>query len=69
MMKVFHWFQPLMIARYVKAFHQGSFFIKEKGPFRFENGLVCYDATYSPDNLRSIAEINRELKQLRQCQP
>ena len=68
MVKIFRWFQPKQIARYVKTFHQGVFFIAEQGPFRFEQGAACYDA-HQGSALRSLAEINRQVRDLQQFRP
>ncbi|MGL4754277.1 MAG: DUF1107 family protein [Aeromonadaceae bacterium] len=69
MIKVFRLFHPRQIARYVKTFHQGMFFIEERGPFRFENGHVCYESHHGTACLQSIAEINRQVRDLRQFRP
>ena len=55
-------------ARYVKTFHHGVFFIAEQGPFRFEHGAVCYEA-HQGNALRSLAEINRQVRDLQQFRP
>ncbi|MGL4204603.1 MAG: DUF1107 family protein [Aeromonadaceae bacterium] len=65
MVKIFKLFQPKQIARYVKAFHCGVFFIDEQGPYHFENGAVCYDSHHGTASLKSIAEINRQVRDLR----
>lgn len=62
MSKIFRHFYPRQIARHVKAFHQGSFYIEQEGPFRFERGLVCYDYHQAPDARQAVAKINRELR-------
>ena len=59
MIKIFRWFYPKQIARYVKTFHHGVFFIAEQGPFRFEHGTVCYEG-HQGNALRTLAEINRQ---------
>ena len=69
MIKIFRWFHPKQIARYVKTFHQGVFFIDEQGPFRFEGGVVCYEPHHGHGSLQSVAEINRQLRDLRQFRP
>ena len=69
MIKVFRLFHPRQIARYVKTFHQGMFFIEERGPFRFENCHVCYESHHGTACLQSIAEINRQVRDLRQFRP
>ena len=69
MIKVFKLFQPQQIARYVKAFHSGIFFIDEQGPYHFENGIVCYEQHHCTRSLKSIAEINRQVRDLRQFRP
>jgi hypothetical protein len=69
MIKVFRWFHPKQIARYVKTFHQGVFFIEEQGPFRFEQGVVCYETHHGRGSLQSVAEINRQVRDLRQFRP
>lgn len=69
MIKIFRWFHPKQIARYVKTFHQGVFFIDEQGPFRFEGGVVCYEPHYGHGSLQSVAEINRQVRDLRQFRP
>ena len=68
MIKIFRWFYPKQIARYVKTFHHGVFFIAEQGPFRFEHGTVCYEA-HQGNALRSLAEINRQVRDLQQFRP
>lgn len=69
MIKIFRWFHPKQIARYVKTFHQGVFFIDGQGPFRFEGGVVCYEPHHGHGSLQSVAEINRQLRDLRQFRP
>ena len=69
MSKVFKLFHPRQIARYVKAFHSGVFFIDHQGAYHFENGAVCYEPHHCTSSLKSIAEINRQVRDLRQFRP
>ena len=69
MAKVFRLFHPGQIARHVKGFHRGSFFIAQQGPYYFDNGTVCYESLPDEQALQMAAAINRQVRDLRQFRP
>ncbi len=64
--KVFSGVHTGPIARHVKGFHKGSFFIAQQGPYHFHNGAVCYHNLPDRQSLQMAAAINRQIRDLRQ---
>lgn len=43
MKRSFREHQALQIARYIRSYYRGTFYIEQSGPFHFDAGRACYD--------------------------
>ncbi|WP_087026665.1 DUF1107 domain-containing protein [Thaumasiovibrio subtropicus] len=64
MLKVFHQYRPQQIARFVKSFHRGRFYVHGIGGFEFDLGKVMMPRHQQRPHLVAMAEINRAIKVL-----
>ncbi len=64
MLKVFNQYRPQQVARFVKSFHRGRFYIHGIGGFEFDLGKVSMPHHQERRHLIAMAEINQLIKQL-----
>lgn len=63
--KVFQRYNPFLIARYVKTFFSGVFFISGIGLFEFNNGKIICPKIKNLRKFSAMREINKKIKELR----
>ena len=64
MKRSFREHQALQIARYIRSYHRGTFYIEQSGPFHFDAGRACYDDVENVRWKKVLAQINKEIRNL-----
>nr|WP_321270802.1 DUF1107 domain-containing protein [uncultured Tolumonas sp.] len=64
MKRSFREHQALQIARYIRSYYQGTFYIEQSGPFHFDAGRACYDDVENVRWKKVLAQINKEIRNL-----
>lgn len=60
-MKIFHRYNPLKIARYVKILFRGRLYIKGMGVFEFDKGKILPPRIKDKRHFNIMNEINKEV--------
>ncbi|WGM01663.1 DUF1107 domain-containing protein [Arsenophonus nasoniae] len=60
-MKIFHRYNPLKIARYVKILFRGRLYIKDTGVFEFDKGKILPPRIKDKRHFNIMNEINKEV--------
>ncbi|HGJ5874465.1 MULTISPECIES: DUF1107 domain-containing protein [Arsenophonus] len=60
-MKIFHRYNPLKIARYVKILFRGRLYIKDMGVFEFDKGKILPPRIKDKRHFHIMNEINKEV--------
>ncbi len=64
MKRSFREHQALQIARYIRSYYRGTFYIEQSGPFHFDAGRACYDDVENVRWKKVLAQINKEIRNL-----
>ncbi len=64
MKRSFREHQALQIARYIRSYYRGTFYIEQSGPFHFNAGRACYDDVENVRWKKVLAQINKEIRNL-----
>ncbi len=68
MKRSFREHQALQIARYIRSYYRGTFYIEQSGPFYFDAGKACYDQIECVKSKKMLAQINKEIRSLAPAQ-
>ncbi|WP_417614885.1 DUF1107 domain-containing protein [Oceanisphaera sp.] len=63
-MRIFHKYQPLLIAKHVKGFFSGRLYIHGRGAFSYAKGLLVMPENAKPRHKETVQEINRLIAQM-----
>lgn len=63
-MRIFHKYQPVLIAKHVKAFFSGRLFIHGRGAFHYAQGLLVMPDNPQPRHKETVYEINQLITQM-----
>jgi hypothetical protein len=64
MKRSFREHQALQIARYIRSYYRGTFYIEQSGPFHFDAGRACYDHVDNVKWKKLLAQINKEIRNM-----
>jgi hypothetical protein len=56
--------QALKIAKYIRSYYRGSFYIDQSGPFHFDAGRACYNDVENVKWKKILSQINKEIKKM-----
>jgi Protein of unknown function (DUF1107). len=56
--------QALKIARYIRNYYRGSFYVEQSGPFHFEAGRACCSDVENIRWKKFLAQINKEIRKM-----
>lgn len=62
MKRSFREHQALQVARYIRSYYRGSFYIEQSGPFHFDAGRACYDQVDNVKWKKFLAQVNKEIR-------
>ncbi|MDE9492107.1 DUF1107 domain-containing protein [Xenorhabdus bovienii] len=63
-MKIFHHYNPLKVALYVKTLFRGRLYIKDMGAFEFNYGKILPPKIKDKRHLHVMNEINQQVLRL-----
>ncbi|CDH21825.1 conserved hypothetical protein [Xenorhabdus bovienii str. kraussei Quebec] len=63
-MKIFHHYNPLKVALYVKTLFRGRLYIKDMGAFEFNYGRILPPKIKDKRHLHVMSEINQQVLRL-----
>lgn len=63
-MRIFHRYNPLKVAKYVKTLFRGRLYIKDVGAFEFDKGKILLPRVRDKRHFSVMAEVNRHVLQL-----
>lgn len=63
-MRIFHKYQPLLIAKHVKGFFSGRLYIHGRGAFSYTMGLLVMPDNAKARHKETVLEINRLIAQM-----
>ncbi|MCA6220627.1 MULTISPECIES: DUF1107 domain-containing protein [Photorhabdus] len=63
-MKIFHRYNPLKIALYVKTLFRGRLYIKDMGAFEFDCGKILLPKVRDKRHFSVMSEVNQQVLRL-----
>jgi hypothetical protein len=60
-MKIFHHYNPVQIAKYVKTLFRGRLYIKDVGAFEFDYGKILLPKVRDKQHFSVMSEVNRQV--------
>ena len=63
-MRIFHKYQPLLIAKHVKGFFSGRLYIHGRGAFSYAMGLLVLPENAKQRHKETVEEINQLIAQM-----
>jgi hypothetical protein len=56
--------QAIRVAKHIRNYYRGSFYIDQSGPFYFDAGRACVDDVNNVRWKKFLAQINKEIKNM-----
>jgi hypothetical protein len=60
--------QAVRVAKHIRNYYRGSFYIDQSGPFYFDAGRACVDDGINVRWKKFLAQINKEIKHMSSLQ-
>ena len=67
-MRIFNRYLPVLIAKHVYRLFKGRLYIKGRGNFEFQQGMLKAPSDADFEHYRTVKEINIEIRRLREQQ-